>query len=79
MAELTTKRRDNLAPSQFALSGDRYPINDLPHARNALARAAQEHNAGNLSDSEYATVKRKAENFITAHEGHSAHADSVKS
>lgn len=79
MAVLTAKRRDNLAPSQFALPPDRYPINDLPHARNALARAAQEHNAGKLSDSDYATVKRKAEHFIAVHEGSSGHADSVHS
>ena len=38
---LTAKQRDNLKPSQFALPGGRYPINDANHARNALSRVSQ--------------------------------------
>lgn len=45
MAELTTKQRNDLPDSAFAIitaDGERkYPINDLSHARNALARVSQ--------------------------------------
>jgi hypothetical protein len=51
MTELTTKGRQRLKSSQFALPGrgtgkagkgpGSYPINDRAHARNALARVAQ--------------------------------------
>ena len=78
MAVLTARQRRNLSPNQFALSGGRYPINDAAHARNALARASQQHNAGNLSDSDYAIVKRRASAALDAHGGHAAHADGVK-
>lgn len=42
MAELTTQARNDLPSSAFALPGRRYPIHDLSHARNALARVAQD-------------------------------------
>jgi hypothetical protein len=42
MATLSTKQRNNLRKSQFAIPSQRkYPINDLAHAKNALARVAQ--------------------------------------
>jgi hypothetical protein len=51
MAKLSTSKRKALKKSQFALPGKRtkdnpagrgaYPIPDLAHARNALARVAQ--------------------------------------
>lgn len=41
MAKLTTKQRDKLPSSQFALPNGRYPINDPNHARNALSRVSQ--------------------------------------
>lgn len=41
MAALTTKKRNRLKKSSFALPGRRYPINDPAHARNALARVSQ--------------------------------------
>lgn len=42
MAVLTSKKRKSLKKSQFAIPEDKaYPINDLAHARNALARVAQ--------------------------------------
>ncbi len=41
MAVLTTKARNALPRSTFALPGRRYPINDPSHARNALARVSQ--------------------------------------
>lgn len=42
MAPLTPKKRKSLKKSSFAVPGKRaYPINDANHARNALARVAQ--------------------------------------
>ena len=42
MAVLAAKARDKLRKSQFALPAKRrYPIHELAHARNALARVAQ--------------------------------------
>ena len=41
MSVLTTKARDALHKSSFALPGRRYPIEDANHARNALARVSQ--------------------------------------
>lgn len=52
--EMTASRRRRMAPSQFALSGRRYPIDTIGRARNALARVAQHGNP-----SEKATVRRK--------------------
>ncbi len=40
-AKLSTKTRNSLPDSAFALPGRRYPIHDESHARNALARVAQ--------------------------------------
>jgi hypothetical protein len=41
MAKLTTKTRDHLANTTFALPAQRkYPIPDIAHARDALARVA---------------------------------------
>jgi len=42
MAKLTAKTRKRMKDSSFALPRQRaYPIPDLSHARNALARVAQ--------------------------------------
>lgn len=39
--KLTTRGRKQVSPKNFALPGRRYPIHDISHARNALARVAQ--------------------------------------
>lgn len=39
--ELTPQGRDQIAEHNFALPDERYPIHDISHARNALARVAQ--------------------------------------
>ena len=55
MAQLTSKGRKKIKPSNFAIPGKRaYPIHDLAHARNALARVSQ-----HGTPSEKATVRRK--------------------
>lgn len=41
LSVLTTKKRKKLEDSDFALPGRKYPIQDLAHARNALARVSQ--------------------------------------
>lgn len=41
MAKLTTKERNALPNSAFAGPDRSFPINDMSHARNALARASQ--------------------------------------
>lgn len=52
--KLTTKSRGALSGSTFALPGRRYPIPDANHARNALARVAQ-----NGTAAEKETVRKK--------------------
>lgn len=42
--KLTAKKRNSLPASDFAGPGRSFPVNDMSHARNALARASQ--NAG---------------------------------
>lgn len=54
MTALTTKARHSIAGSNFALPGRRYPIEDRPHAQNALARVSQ-----NGSSSEKTPVRSK--------------------
>lgn len=52
--KLTAKQRKRLKDSSFAIPSKRkYPINDISHARNALARVAQ-----HGTPSEKAAVKR---------------------
>lgn len=41
MATLTAKGRAHIAAGNFAMPGRRYPIHDMAHARNALARVSQ--------------------------------------
>lgn len=42
MAKLTYAARKKLKPKQFAIPDEKaYPIEDVAHARNALARVAQ--------------------------------------
>jgi hypothetical protein len=38
--KLTAKKRNSLPASDFAGPGRSYPVNNLSHARNALARAS---------------------------------------
>ena len=57
MAKLTTKQRKRMKDSRFALPRQRaYPIPDISHARNALARVAQ---FG--TDAEQSKVRRAVE------------------
>jgi hypothetical protein len=54
MTKLTSATRKKIPTGEFALPGRRYPIEDEAHARNALARVAQDG-----TPAERATVRRK--------------------
>ena len=64
MAKLTTKQRDKLPDSKFALPGHKYPVEDAAHARNAKARAAQQVKAGKLSKADEKKVDAKADRVL---------------
>ena len=58
--KLTSKARNKLPSSVFALPGRKYPVEDRAHAINAKARATQMANRGILSPAQKQTVFRKA-------------------
>lgn len=60
MSRLTAAERDALPDSAFALPGRRYPIPDVTHARDALARASEMLHRGDLTQQEYDTVVARA-------------------
>jgi hypothetical protein len=58
---LSAEERREIPASKFGLPGaKKYPLNDASHARNALARASQQFNAGGLSGSQKAEIDAKA-------------------
>jgi hypothetical protein len=59
MAKLTAKKRKNLKASTFALPAQRkYPLTDVVHARNALARVAQHGTPGEVKKVKAAVRKK---------------------
>lgn len=64
MAVLTTKARNKMPASKFALPGGRFPVPDKAHAANAKARATQMVAKGKLSPSEAATIRHKANSIL---------------
>ncbi len=59
LATLTAKARKALKPSDFVFPSERaYPIHDLAHARNALARGAQNETGARLATIRAAIYKR---------------------
>lgn len=70
MAELSTKRRNQLPSSAFGLPKTRqYPLDSVNRAKNAKARAQQQLDKGNLSRSQYDTIVRKANRVIKTRKG----------
>lgn len=75
MADLNDQQRAKIPTKEFGLpekartaeqkkdSGN-YPMPDKRHARNAKARAAQQHKAGNLSKEELERIDRKADKIL---------------
>jgi hypothetical protein len=65
MAKLTASRRNSEPKSDFGLPGSRkYPMPDRSHAANAKARATQQVKAGNLSSSQAAKIRAKANRIL---------------
>jgi hypothetical protein len=64
MPKLTTRSRNALPKSAFALPGDRYPVEDKPHAANAKARASQQYKAGHLTVADKAKIDAKADAIL---------------
>lgn len=64
MSGLTAKTRDNMPASKFALSGERFPVEDAKHARLALSGASRSLAVGNISPEEAASVRHRAENVL---------------
>lgn len=65
MADLTSKRRNELSSKTFGLPGERkYPMPDKAHAANAKARASQQVAKGNLSESAKSRIDAKANKII---------------
>jgi hypothetical protein len=56
MAQLTASSRRAIPTDEFALPGRRYPIEDKPHARNALSRVSE-----NGTPAEKKTVRAKVQ------------------
>ena len=69
MSVLTTKARSRIPPGKFGIyrNGEgKYPVNDPAHAANAKARATQQVAAGNLSTSDAATIRAKANKVLNS-------------
>ena len=65
MADLTAKERAELRGKDFGLPMERkYPVQDRAHAANAKARAAQQVDAGNLSEEDEAKIDAKANKVL---------------
>ncbi len=65
MARLSTKRRNSLPKSDFALPGERkYPMPDKAHAANAKARATQMAKKGKLSEASKEKIDAKANRVL---------------
>ncbi len=65
MAKLSTKSRNKLPKSDFALPGERkYPVEDKAHAKNAKARASQMEKKGKLSEGSKAKIDAKANKVL---------------
>jgi hypothetical protein len=65
MPTLSEKQRDRLPDSKFGLPDEhKYPMPDKSHARNAKARASQQEEKGNLTQSEKEKIDRKADRIL---------------
>lgn len=65
MSKLSAAGRKTLRKADFGLPGKRaYPMPDRSHAANAKARATQQVEAGNLSESAKAKIDAKANKII---------------
>jgi hypothetical protein len=76
MAQLSANKRAKMPAKDFGLpekartpeakqETGNYPMPDKKHARNAKARAAQQHKAGNLTKAELDRINRKADKILS--------------
>ena len=66
MVVLTTKSRNKLSKSSFALPNElKYPVNDKAHAANAKARATQMVKKGKLSEEKKEKIDAKANKVLS--------------
>lgn len=61
MARLSAKERRALPSSDYALSGDRFPVEDRGHAEAALRDVGRALKARSITPAEAHTVERRAE------------------
>ena len=67
MVELTAATRKHLSAREFGEPKERkYPMPDASHAANAKARAAQQVEAGGLSEAQAARIRAKANRILGA-------------
>ncbi len=65
MAKLTSRKRNNLPKSEFALPESRkYPVDTKARAANAKARATQMVDKGKLSESAKSQIDAKANKVL---------------
>lgn len=65
MSKLTSKKRNALPSSEFALPGTRkYPVDTRARAANAKARAAQMVKKGKLSEASKEKIDAKANKIL---------------
>ncbi len=63
--KLNAKSRSSLRSRSFALPKERkYPVHDRAHAANAKSRATQQYKKGNLSESQYKTINKRADSVL---------------
>jgi hypothetical protein len=60
MTDLTPARRHKMSPGEFALPGERFPLNDRTHEKLAIPGATRAERAGNITPGQEAMIKRKA-------------------
>lgn len=77
MAKLTSRKRNNLPASDFAGPDRSYPVNDMSHARNALARVSQ-FGTGDLKARVRAKVRKKFPDIAVEGEKPAPRADRVR-
>lgn len=78
MAKLTSKQRNSLPSSAFAIPSERkYPINDASHAKNAKARASEMQNKGVISEKTKAKIDNKANHRMNHEKMHDHMADKL--
>lgn len=66
MAKLSQAKRNKMPKGAFAGPGTSFPISDPEHARLAIGGATRSERAGNISESEAASIKAKARKKLGA-------------